>query len=41
MLVPWAVEVLPTLQHLSLFLVFGGLAIFLFNVDHEVFSYVV
>jgi hypothetical protein len=43
--VPWpgAVEVLPTLQHLSLFLVFGGLAIFLFNVnvDHEVFSYVV
>ena len=39
--IPWAVEGLPTLLHLSLFLFFGGLAIFLFNVDHEVFSYVV
>ena len=37
----WAVEGLPTLLHLSLFLFFGGLAIFLFDVDREVFGYVV
>jgi hypothetical protein len=36
--VPWAVEGLPTLLHLSLFLFFVGLAIFLFNVDREVFT---
>jgi Family of unknown function (DUF6535) len=39
--IPWAVEGLPTLLHLSLFLFFGGLAIFLFDVDREVFIYVV
>ena len=39
--IPWAVEGLPTLLHLSLFLFFGGLAIFLFNVDEEVFICVV
>ena len=39
--IPWAVEGLPTLLHLSLFLFFGGLAIFLFNVDQEVFVFVV
>jgi hypothetical protein len=39
--IPWAVEGLPTLLHLSLFLFFGGLAIFLFNVDQEVFTGVV
>jgi hypothetical protein len=39
--IPWAVEGLPMLLHLSLFLFFGGLAIFLFEVDREVFSYVV
>ena len=39
--VPWAVEGLPTLLHLSLFLFFLGLVIFLFNVDHEVFIFVV
>ena len=38
--IPWAVEGLPTLLHLSLFLFFGGLAIFLFDVDREVFGYV-
>ena len=38
---PWAVEGLPMLLHLSLFLFFGGLAIYLFNVDQEVFSCVV
>lgn len=41
MLVPWAVEGLPSLLHLSVFFFFGGLVIFLFNNDHEVFSYVV
>ena len=39
--IPWAVEGLPALLHLSLFLFLGGLAIFLFNVDHEVFICVV
>ena len=39
--IPWAVEGLPTLLHLSLFLFFGGLAIFLLNVDEEVFICVV
>ena len=38
--IPWAVEGLPMLLHLSLFLFFGGLAIFLFDVDREVFGYV-
>ena len=33
--IPWAVEGLPTLLHLSLFLFFIGLAIFLFNIDQE------
>jgi hypothetical protein len=36
--IPWAVEVLPMLLHLSVFLFFGGLVVFLFNVDHGVFS---
>ncbi|KAF8494148.1 hypothetical protein F5888DRAFT_674240 [Russula emetica] len=39
--IPLAVEGLPTLLHLSVFFFFGGLAIFLFNVDRDVFSYVV
>ena len=39
--IPWAVEGLPTLLHLSLFLFFAGLVIFLFNVDQEVFTRVV
>jgi hypothetical protein len=39
--IPLAVEGLPTLLHLSLFLFFGGLAIFLFDVDRDVFSYVI
>ncbi|KAF8494133.1 hypothetical protein F5888DRAFT_1805718 [Russula emetica] len=41
MYVPWAVEGFPTLVHLSVFFFFGGLVIFLFNNDHEVFSYVI
>jgi hypothetical protein len=39
--VPWAVEGLPTLLHLSLFLFFGGLVIFLLHIDHKVFTYLV
>ena len=39
--VPWAVETLPTMLHVSLFLFFGGLLVFLFNIDHEVFISVV
>ena len=35
---PWAVEALPALLHLSLFLFFAGLAVFLFNTNHTVFS---
>ena len=35
---PWAVEALPALLHLSLFLFFAGLAVFLFNINHTVFS---
>ena len=41
MYIPWAVEGLPALLHVSLFLFFGGVAIFLFDVDREVFSYVI
>ena len=33
----WVVEGLPTLLHLSLFLFFAGLVIFLFNINHTVF----
>jgi hypothetical protein len=39
--IPLAVEGLPTLLHLSLFLFFVGLGIFLFNVHQEVFIFVV
>lgn len=34
---PWVVEALPALLHLSLFLFFAGLLIFLFNVNETVF----
>ena len=39
--IPWAVEGLPTLLHLSLFLFFSGLVIFLFNVNHTVFGWAI
>ena len=39
--IPWAVEGLPMLLHLSVFLFFGGLVIFLFDVNHAVFSSVI
>jgi hypothetical protein len=37
---PWAVEALPTLLHLSLFLFFAGLAVYLFHINHTVFTVV-
>jgi len=37
MLFPWAVESLPALIHLSLFLFFAGIVIFLQNVNHGVY----
>ncbi|KAN0137366.1 hypothetical protein V8E53_004811 [Lactarius tabidus] len=37
---PWVVEALPTLLHLSLFLFFAGLIIYLFNINHTVFTVV-
>jgi Family of unknown function (DUF6535) len=38
---PWSVEALPAMLHLSLFLFFTGLVIYLFNINHTVFSVVV
>jgi Family of unknown function (DUF6535) len=38
---PWSVEALPAMLHLSLFLFFTGLAIYLFNINHTVFNAVV
>ena len=38
--VPWAVEALPTLLHISLFLFFAGLSVFLFNVHLTIFGVV-
>jgi len=35
---PWAVEALPALLHLSLFLFFAGLTVFLFNINNTVFK---
>ncbi|KAF8261672.1 hypothetical protein EI94DRAFT_1745461 [Lactarius quietus] len=39
-LLPWAVEALPTMLHVSLFLFFAGLAVFLRNVDITIFKLV-
>jgi hypothetical protein len=39
-LLPWAVEVLPTMLHLSLFLFFAGLSVFLWNVNLTIFKLV-
>ena len=35
---PWAVGALPAMLHLSLFLFFAGLLIYLFNINHTVFN---
>jgi len=37
-LLPWAVETLPALLHISLFLFFAGLVVFLWNVDITIFK---
>ena len=37
---PWTAEVLPTLLHVSLFLFFAGLSVFLCNVDFTIFKLV-
>jgi hypothetical protein len=37
---PWAVEALPTMLHLSLFLFFAGLALFLWNANLTIFKLV-
>jgi hypothetical protein len=39
-LLPWTVEALPTMLHLSLFLFFAGLAVFLWNVNLTIFKLV-
>ena len=39
-LLPWAVETLPTLLHISLFLFFAGLVVFLCNIDMTIFKLV-
>ena len=39
-LLPWAVEALPTMLHISLFLFFSGLAVFLWNVNLTIFKLV-
>ena len=38
---PWTVEALPVLIHISLFLFFAGLAVFLFNINHSAFVCVI
>ena len=38
---PWVVEGLPALLHISLFLFFAGLAVFLFSVNRTIFTVVV
>jgi hypothetical protein len=39
-LLPWAVEALPALVHVSLFLFFAGLVVFLWNIDLTTFKLV-
>ena len=40
LLLPWTVEILPALLHISLFLFFAGLVVFLQNVDLTIFKLV-
>src|SRR6266851_5296977 len=39
--VDWAVDALPAMVHLSLFIFFAGLLVYLFNIHHTVFKVVV
>ena len=41
MQIHWAVEGLPTLLHISLFLFFGGIVVYLYNINHEIFHYAI
>jgi hypothetical protein len=38
--IPWTIEVLPAMLHISLFLFFAGLSVFLFNIHLTIFSVV-
>jgi hypothetical protein len=38
--IPWTIEVLPALLHISLFLFFGGLSVFLFGIHPTIFKVV-
>ena len=40
LLLPWTVETLPTLLHISLFLFFAGLVVFMWNVNFTLFKLV-
>jgi hypothetical protein len=39
--IPWAVDALPAMVHLSLFIFFAGLLVYLFNINHTVFKVVI
>ena len=39
--IPWAIELLPALLHISLFLFFAGLSVFLFGIQHVIFKVVI
>jgi hypothetical protein len=39
--VPWAVDALPAMVHLSLFIFFAGLLVYLFNINHTVLKVVI
>ena len=38
--IPWTMEAVPVLLHLSLFLFFAGLSVFLFGIHHNIFKVV-
>ena len=40
MQIHWAVEGLPMLLHISLFPSFGGIVIYLYNINYEIFLHV-
>ena len=39
--IPWAIELLTALLHISLFLFFAGLSVFLFGIQHVIFKVVI
>jgi hypothetical protein len=38
--IPWAIELLPILLHISLFIFFGGLSVYLYTIDLTIFKVV-